>query len=551
VIVIALLAYSNSFHVPFVLDDKPQIVENPEIRDIASFFDLEHLSTRRYIGQLSFALNYWVHGLDVVGYHVVNLVIHIINGLLVYLLVIYTFRAPRLEGSGIDGRAVAVFSSLLFVAHPVQTQAVTYIVQRYASMATMFYLGSVVFYVRWRLGGRVWWYVGAVVLAVLGMKTKEICFTLPVVVFLYEVIFFGRPERRRFLYLIPLFLTMVIIPLSLLKIDRPLGEVIGDVSKTTKIQTELSRWSYLCTEFRVIVTYLRLLFFPVNQNLDYDYPVFHGLNSPEIFFSFLLLLSLIVLAGYILFLSRSKESSLKIISFGIFWFFITLSVESSIIPIADVIFEHRLYLSSVGVFIAISILIFNIGRRFKVGSFRIGTFCLMLIILLTGLTYLRNRTWHDEVTLWTDVVKKSPTKARGYNNLAEAYINIGQVDKSYWYLQKALELYPDFPEAHINMGIYYTQKRMYNKAIQHLLRGLKYAPENWKGHMNIGFAYLLIGDIDRAIKHLEKAVKIFPYDAKLNLNLGIAYKAKGFFNKAKEHLDTARRLNPDLFRRIH
>ena len=558
ILLFALLSYSNTFHVPFLFDDIPNIVENPVIRDLGNFLNAGQLKASRYIGKLSFALNYRMHGLEVIGYHIVNLLIHMVNGLLVYLLVVYSFRTPWLRGSKLNAELVGLFSGLLFVSHPVQTQAVTYIVQRYASLATLFYLLSLLLYIRWRLGGgggrRLWWYIGSVVSAVLAMKTKEISFTLPVVVAMYEFMFFEGERRKRIVYLVPLMLTMLIIPLSMIGIDKPIGELIGDVSRTTKVQTELSRWEYLCTEFRVIVTYIRLLFLPVNQNLDYDYPLYKSLFNPEVFLSFLFLSALFGLSLYLFYRSRKGEAGLRIISFGILWFFITLSVESSLIPIVDVIFEHRMYLPSVGAFIAIVTALFVFVHRVKERGASwnraIILILFLLVITLTISTYLRNRVWQDEVSLWSDVVRKSPNKARGYNNLAEAYINRGQHDESYIYLQRALQLKPDYADAHINLGIYYTAKRMYSKAIEHYKIALKNEPNNWKGHMNLGFAYLFTGDINRAIRHLEKSLRLFPYNAKAHLNLGIAYKFKRDYDKAEQHLKIARELDPKLFRGI-
>jgi tetratricopeptide (TPR) repeat protein len=155
IITLGLLVYSNTFSSPFVFDDEINIVANPINKDLGYFARPSSAKSfrgpveypallKRYMGHLSFALNYRLHGLDVTGYHVVNLAIHLINGGLVYLLVVLTFRTPRLENSQLRQSAggIALMSALLFVCHPVQTQAVTYIVQRLASMAAMFYLGS-------------------------------------------------------------------------------------------------------------------------------------------------------------------------------------------------------------------------------------------------------------------------------------------------------------------------------------------------------------------------------------------------------------------------
>jgi hypothetical protein len=186
------------------------------------------------------------------------------------------------------------------------------------------------------------------------MKTKEIAFTLPLAIALYEFLFLRDSIKRRLLYLAPLLLTMLIIPLSILDADRPIGEFIGEAGEAARVESGVSRLDYLLTESRVVVTYIRLLLLPINQNIDYDFPFYNSFFDPKVFLSFLLLVSIVGLGAFLLRCSRSSEPALRAVSFGIFWFFITLSVESSLIPIQDVIFEHRLYLPSVGVFLALA-----------------------------------------------------------------------------------------------------------------------------------------------------------------------------------------------------
>ena len=249
--VLAILVYSNTFNVPFLFDDNPNIVENPIVMDLKYFTQPSEAEIfsgtfqykefmKRFIGYLSFALNYKAHGLDVRGYHITNLLIHIINGILLYSLVMLTFRTPWFSDSYLNdkSRVVALFSALLFVSHPVQTQAVTYIVQRFASLATMFYLMSLVFYVTWRLRTAVrssesgaWKnhiiYIMSLVSAVLAMKTKETAFTLPLAIMLYEFLFFKGKVKMRLLRLMPLILTMLIIPLTYFGLDSDIDKPIG------------------------------------------------------------------------------------------------------------------------------------------------------------------------------------------------------------------------------------------------------------------------------------------------------------------------------------
>ncbi|MEW6416508.1 MAG: tetratricopeptide repeat protein [Nitrospirota bacterium] len=548
VVTFSLIAYSNTFHVPFQFDDLREILGNHIVKNLKYFINLSTHSTR-YIGYFTFALNYALHGTNVAGYHIFNFAIHIANALLLYWLIVLSFRTPVLKESSLkdSSKLIALFSALFFACHPVQTQAVTYIVQRLASLATLFYLFSIISYSKARLSLQevqsktksLLWFILSFCSAVLAMKTKEISFTLPVVIILYEFVFFKAKFKRRILYISTLLLTMLIIPLSLIGISKPLGDIIGDVSEVTRLHTNISRWDYLFTQFRVINTYIRLIFLPINQNLIYDYPIYHSFFDLRVFLSFLFLLSILILGIYLFYRYRKTAPHTAIISFGIFWFFITLSVESSIIPISDVIYEHRIYLPSIGFFIAFVTFIIGIRNRLKTVMPVIGrTIIPMLIviaIILSGRTIHRNTIWKDEMTLWSDVVKKSPNKAGPRNNLGIAYDKKGLVDKAIEQYQMALKLNPGFAEAYVNLGIAYESLGSVDKAIEHFQTAIELKPESAKAHNNLGIAYKKTGLIDKAIEHFQMAVKLNPNNSLFLNNLAKAYEMKNKADKSKRN----------------
>jgi Tfp pilus assembly protein PilF len=614
--VLGLIAYSNTFDVPFQWDDKHIIVENPIIKNFSYFaspslakeFKFYRTLRSRHVGFLTFALNYRMGRLDVAGYHVVNLAIHVFNAALVYFLVLLTFKTPflgpgwknNIAGSPVRTSLVALISALLFVSHPVQTQAVTYVVQRLASLATMFYLLSLVLFIKFRLrtsrfpsflrregeggiersekspsprppllnpegvgikGGRgapasMFLYGAAVLSCVLAMKTKEIAFTLPLAIALYEAMFFEGRIKRRLLLLAPILLTMLVIPLSFFNVDRPLGELIGDMGEAITIQN-IPRFDYLLTEFRVITTYIRLLFLPVNQNLDYDYPVFHSIFDPQVFISFLLLLGILGLGVY--FLVRSSEGSRttatdvqrftrhssRLFAFGIFWFFLTLSVESSVIPL-HVIYEHRVYLPSAGAFMALGsgvfLLMENLGKR----AVRYAALLLAVTVLvLSTATYARNNVWRSEVSLWEDVVEKSHGKARAHNNLGRVYQQRKLAEKAMEHYQTAIRLNPDFYLAYANLGTVYSDKGLTDKAIEQYRMAIRLDPDFALAHYNLGTAYGSQGLTDKAIEHFQSALMLTPDYADAHYNLGLIYFKKGFIDRSRRELEEVLRLNPN------
>ncbi len=405
-----------------------------------------------------------------------------------------------------------------------QTEAVTYVFQRLASLAALFYLLSLVAYIKSRLSikaaSQYSFYALSLIAAVLAMKTKENAFTLPVVMALYEFFFFTGPVKRRALRLVPLLLTMFIIPLTIIGIDRPAGEIMSGAASIPRGYTGITRLEYLHTQFSVVATYIRLLFLPVGQNIDYDYPVLSSFSEPRVFLSFLLHASILALGVYLSWRSRLKSPALRLIAFGIFWFFIALSVESSVVPLHMLINEYRVYLPSVGAFTAIltcAFFLFGKVTQPKIKTAGAVVLCLVPLVLATA-TYARNNVWKSGISLWEDTVRKSPLKARAHNKLGLAYRYKGQPDKAIEHYRVAIMLKPDYAEVHNNLGVIY---------------------------------YYNLGQPDKAIEHYKVALKFNPGNARTHLNIGIAYRARGLNAKATHHIEVAKSLNPELFSGKH
>jgi tetratricopeptide (TPR) repeat protein len=522
IILFGLLAYSNTLNVPFVFDDRQNIAENPAIKDFGYFLEPSKLKNHpkynlfksRYVGYLTFALNYRLHALEVISYHLVNVSIHLLNALLIYLIVVILFRSPFLEKSSIkdlSGQA-ALLSALLFVSHPVQTQAVTYIVQRFASLATMFCLLSIITYIKARFPSRRWyvWYALCLASAVLAMKTKEIAIALPIIIVLLEFLFLKGAIKKRVLYFLPLILAILIVPLSFIDIEEPLADVMKDIGETTRVHTEMQRAHYHFTQLRVIMTYVRLLFLPVGQNLDYDYPIYSSFTDPQVLLSLLALSGLLIIGVYFLCVSRRGEPALRVVSFGMFWFFLALLPESGLITIVDVIFEHRIYFPSIGAAIAVSAGVLILLKKLGIEKHRVMLLPLLIVIplALAYATHARNAVWKSPVSLWNDVVKKSPGKARGHSNLGEAYFKAGLMDEAIEHYLVAVNLGPDI------------------SAIRSFEEVKEIDPNFAKAYNNLGLAYLSKGLNDEAIKNFKVALKIRPDYDKARINLEISYRKK-------------------------
>ena len=359
---VALVAYSNTFHVPFHFDDRPNIVENPNVQFTVLTWDrLERLIkntykvTIRVFSYFTFALNYYFGGFNVFGYHLVNFFIHIASGIFLYWFLMLTFNLPSLkEKYGPISYKVALFSSLIFISHPIQTQSVTYIVQRMASMAGMFYLLSFILYIKGRLSTgvpRIFYFGGTMLSYLLGVFSKENVAILPLFIVLYEFYFFQNfdlsPRGKRILFaLIGSLLVLGAFGFVLW------GKRYIDLTIEGFQDRPFTMLERVLTQPRVVLYYVTLLVFPHPSrfNLDYDFPISKTLlNPPTTLISILIIAGLI---GYSIWTAKKRP----VLSFCILWYFGNLVIESSIFPL-EMVYEHRLYLPAVGPFILFSLFV--------------------------------------------------------------------------------------------------------------------------------------------------------------------------------------------------
>ena len=573
IVAVGLLVYANTLHAPFYWDDS-NFTDSPLVKSLDYFihpgqakgFEGHGGFLSRYFGYLSFALNYRLHGLELPGYHLVNIGIHLITALLVYRLVTLTFRTPYFregrDSGTTDARAgfIAFFTALLFVAHPVQTQAVTYIVQRFASLAALFYLLSLTNYLQARLilsgpqkrtGAALGWLAAALVSAILAVKTKEIAYTLPFAVLLFEFLLFAGKPRQ-----VAKALAVAAVPVLALAASRisgtSLDQILVNLDRATRLQTDMSRWDYLATQFPVLLTYLRLLVLPVGQRLDYGYRIYDSFLVPKVYVSALLLCLLLGVAVILLIRSRAREEDedllLRVIALGIFWFFITSAIESSIIPIVDVIFEHRLYLPSLGLFLAAAACVSMLGRQNDRmpgwPELRVTAGCLAVLLMLSGATYARNRLWSDEVAFWEDNARKTPKKARVLVNLARAREKRGDAEGAEKVYTMANDLDPDQTDTLLNVGLMHVQKGRLEDALRLFQNALVMDPNLVEAHNNIGMVYGIQGRYDDALKEFLQVVKLKPGLAEPHNNIGSLYLKQKKYPEAIEEFRKCLELDP-------
>lgn len=449
----ALAAYSNTFSVPFQFDDGESIVGNPAVRDLSAYLSAPWRPLRP-LGYLTFALNGSLGGQSLLGYHLFNFAVHLASAALVYFLTLLVARLarPSLE-VGLRARVGALIAAALFALHPVQTQAVTYIVQRLASLSALLYVGAVLAYGYAVLDGsdrvRRIPYTLALLLGGSALLVKENAASLPIAIALWDGCFVAGRWRARTLRILPFLALVLAIVLLVLKPWAVMAKLSADYGA---VAAGGSRSTYLLTQATVLVTYLRLLVFPVAQNLDYDFPIRTSLLDPAVLRALVLLLLVVGVPALMALRRRARSGFARVLLFAIGWFFVTLSVESSFFPLADVIAEHRLYLPMAGLSVAlgcgVAMLIERTGARRPLLYAALAAW----LLALGGATWDRNRVWRDPMTLWSDVVSKSPTKSRPLVWLAQEHLARQDYAAAIRLLRRATASPRPIVQAWINLG---------------------------------------------------------------------------------------------------
>ena len=522
IIAAAILAYANSLTVPSVFDDAHNIVENPHVRmaelSMDGIIDAVTVGTRRPVASLTFALNYYFHGYDVAGYHVVNIAIHILTGFLMFLVVRYTLGLMNHEKRDM----VAGLATLVWIVNPVHTQSVTYVVQRMTAMATLFFLLALYLYIKGRLRQRKGRPLGSLFFVLCGLSgilavlSKQIAATLPFFILVYEWYFFQDLDRAWITKQAKWIGGAVVILGTLAGLylgAAPVEKILAMYDKQ-----DFTLGQRLLTEPRVIFLYLSLLFFPhpARLNLDYDFPVSVSLVDP--FTTLISILGLVALLGSA-FVSAKRY---RLVSFAIVWFLGNLAIESSFLGLA-LVFEHRTYLPSVFVIAALAWAAITYIRPRPLA---IGFLCAVTVIFGFW-AYQRNAIWADEVALWQDVTEKSPNLARPWSNLGMALQIAGNSEAALQAFQKAIALDPNHMEAHNNSGFILRELGRPKEAMKFFRRALEINPAYADAHYNLGLAFFDLKDMAQARKAFEQTLQVNPLYSKAHNNLGVILMQEG------------------------
>ncbi len=551
IVAAGLAAYCNSFDCPFIFDDDASIRNNPTIRQLWPIGpaltppgDGRTVQCRPVVN-LSLAVN-WAVGQDKVqSYHVLNLAIHLAAGLTLFGVVRRTLRQPRLSGRFAQASTgIAFAAALIWTVHPLQTESVTYIVQRAESIMGLFYLLTLYCVIRGAGSARpTAWYVLSVIVCLLGMASKEVMATAPLVVLLYDRTFLsgtfkGALQRRWPLY-VALACTWGLLAYLMAGSTGRGGSAGFGLSVTV--------WQYALTQLGVITHYLGLALWPACLVFDYGWPM---ASSTGQILPGAIMIGLL-LAGTMWALIRNSTAG-----FLGACFFLILAPSSSFVPVVDAAFEHRMYLPLAPVAVLVVTLLYRAwpwllervpSQRRTAGAMRALPLA-VLAIVVTALGYgafERNKDYSTNLAIWQDTLAKQPDNPRAHNNLGFALTSVGRVQESIPHFERALQLKPDYAQAENNLGFALGGVGRMPEAIPHCERALQLKPDYADAEYNLGLALASVGTVQEAIAHFERAVQLKPQDAEVENNLGLALARVGRVQEAIAHFERAVQLKPE------
>tara|TARA_B100001964_G_scaffold95456_1_gene106947 strand:+ start:16 stop:1713 length:1698 start_codon:yes stop_codon:yes gene_type:complete len=494
IIALNLLVYANTLKVPFQFDDVRFIEKNKYILeplDINSLFETYFL---RGIVRWSYAVNHLIGEFNVIGYHMVNLSVHIIISVLFFIVLRNLYLNSRWN--------LPLLAALLFSLHPVQIESVTYLMSRSGLLATFFYLLAFYFFINSTQnfpGNKtktVVFLITALICFLLGLGSKLTIVTLPIMLIIYLfVININKISvlsvARQYKWL----LVGVLAAFTLFLIRKAFFTKNGLFGVSGMAIEQYGRWGYFMTEVKAFYSYyLKLLLLPVNFNVNPDFPFSSSLWHT---------ICLLTLALFGLFYLVKYSKKLPLLIFSTLWIFVTLSPTSSFIPLNDLVAEHRIYLPSLGFFIAISLAIVHPRRlpeMLKIVS------VLTLVILFSILTVQRNSVWNSAISLWEDAVKKSPHHVRSYLNLGRAYYYEKMFHKAITAYEKANNINNFYFESHYNLGTIYYELENLDKAVKEFSTALQLDENLSEAYINLGNIYMDKKEYETAINMFKSAI---------------------------------------------
>ena len=530
---ILLAAYSRSFSGPFIFDDVHSIGENPTIRSFGTAFFPPANSgitvSGRPVLNFTFALNHAISGDRVWSYHLFNLLLHTAATLALFGVVRRTLLQKVLRPQfGAKATVLAAAVAVLWGVHPLQTESVTYIVQRAEALVGLYYLLTLYGFISGteEPASRIWLGL-SVACGFLGMASKEIMISAPLMVLLYDRTFvaqeFRAAWRLRWRYYLALASSWILLAVLVWQ--------TGNRGGTAGLVRNMPWWAYGRTQCEAVIHYLSLAVLP--YPLTFDYGTYLAPHWSGVWLQIVLLMILITAA---LVAFRRKQG----VAFPLLWFFAILAPTSSLIPVASqTMAEHRMYLPLAGVLVVI---VFAMER--SLGRKSLVIFALVSVVF-AAMTMHRNSDYQSEMSIWRATVFSRPENPRAWKNLGGICEREGNTAEAITCFEAALRLDPNSAETHGSLGSNLAKTGFFDAGIAHFQEALRLNPGYADAHINWGLALLLQQKTTEAISHFESAVKIKPLNAEAHRALGTALLAADRKPEADACFEEATRLDPN------
>ena len=521
-LLLVVSVYSNTFNAEWHFDDRHSIIDNPKVQiseiTIQSLSRaIEHPDSDRLwrpLSYLTFALNWYFGQNNVFGYHLLNILIHLFTALILYHAIRLMHRSPALQDIPVDKTLdISLLAATLWAIHPIQTQAVTYIVQRMTLLAGLWYICGIFCYLMARLANYrrdKYLFSGLCFLSwLLGVASKENAIMLPLGLVLVEAAFFRRrnevrARKRCLIVFTALGVVIGVFALLLYFGDNPSAILSGYSDRY------FTPWERLITQPRVLLFYLSQIVYPHpgRLSIEHDFVISSSLAVP-----WTTIPAIFVVLGLIT-VSVVKLGRYPLVCFAVLFFFLNHAIESSIIPL-EIIFEHRNYLPSMFLFLPIAA---AVVMKLDHCRHRAFVYCLPLCVIIVSVivsfgsaTFFRNLVWADEVTLWSDARKKAPSMHRPVHNLSMALYDInGQIDNALrlYNIADGLKMHKRSHRALLNSNIaniYYRTGR-YQQAETYYRKALIITPKNEFFVYRLAETLLRRENFSSALQHVDALI---------------------------------------------
>jgi len=556
-----LLAYQDSFTGALLRDDGESILDNPSIRHLWPIWQALSPPHRggatvegRPLINLSLAVNYALGGYNVWGYHVLNLAVHVLAGLTLFGIVRRTLLTPTLVSRfGAAASELALATAVLWMVHPLQTESVTYIIQRAESIMGLWYLLTLYCFIRgvesphaedgkWMMGNSSCrphsrlWYGLSVTACALGMASKEVMVSAPVIVMLYDRAFVSGSFREACRQRWPLYLALASTWILLGLLAASAGRYRFSLAEAQR--HGITRWEYLATQPGVILYYLRLSVWPSPLSLGHPWPIARTWTSilpPTVVVVVLLVMSTWALIGK----TGPALPRRPVWGFLGAWFFLILGPSSSFVPFLDPLYEHRMYLSLAAVVSLVAMGLYWVAGR------RSLTVLAVAAIGLGFLTWRRNQDYRSEIAMRFAAVSQRPTEPMEHYNLGIALAKAGRVQEAISQYQQTLQLNPTIDGVRNNLGVALEREGRVQEAVACYEQAVRLTPDDAEAHNNLGSALARLGRVPEAIVHWERAVHLRPDYAEAHYNWGVALARLNRLPEAMEHWEKAVHIKPD------